>query len=295
MIAKLIVWDANRQQAINKLLTALNELHITGVDTNIHLVANILTHADFQSGKINTDFINAHKEQLIPTTHDVSNNIIAVAALIQFLRLQQTGNNLAKTSMDITSPWFIRDGWRLLNQHQIQFKLWSVLQKYNINIKMHLDSAVKPRNDEELVVTKNDFYCITVDDTPIELKLIWQDSPYLAVSINNQQLHVKAIFINSDLHIFYQHQHVVFHTIDPSALSSDSTSGENHLTAPMPGTVVKVFVKAGDKVNKGDKLIILEAMKMEHTVYAPDDGVIKEILFQAGDTLTEGVELLQFE
>ena len=70
---------------------------------------------------------------------------------------------------------------------------------------------------------------------------------------------------------------------------------KSHLTAPMPSKVVAILAKAGDKVERGTGLAVVEAMKMEHTIHAPSNGVIKEWLFKVGDLVAEGVELLVFE
>jgi 3-methylcrotonyl-CoA carboxylase alpha subunit len=67
------------------------------------------------------------------------------------------------------------------------------------------------------------------------------------------------------------------------------------LTAPMPGSIVDVLVSAGQTVQKGQPLMILEAMKMEHTIAAPADGVVAQVLFGRGDQVKEGEQLLQFE
>jgi 3-methylcrotonyl-CoA carboxylase alpha subunit len=75
----------------------------------------------------------------------------------------------------------------------------------------------------------------------------------------------------------------------------DLDAGSASLAAPMPGKVIRVLVAAGAKVAKGDALVILEAMKMEHTIAAPRDGVVAEIFFGAGDQVNEGAELLKLE
>jgi 3-methylcrotonyl-CoA carboxylase alpha subunit len=75
----------------------------------------------------------------------------------------------------------------------------------------------------------------------------------------------------------------------------DIEAGGASLAAPMPGKVIRVLAPAGAKVSKGDALLILEAMKMEHTITAPRDGVVAEVFFGAGDQVNEGAELLKLE
>src|SRR3546814_14880543 len=64
------------------------------------------------------------------------------------------------------------------------------------------------------------------------------------------------------------------------------------LTAPMPGKIISISVKAGDTVKGGDALLVMEAMKMEHTITAPADGTVQEVFFQVGDQVSEGAELI---
>ncbi len=82
---------------------------------------------------------------------------------------------------------------------------------------------------------------------------------------------------------------------DPSAKAADRDAGDGRLAAPMPGTVVQVLVKVGDVVTSGQPLIVVEAMKMEHTIKAPADGTVAEIHFKVGDPVAEGADLLAFE
>ena len=72
-------------------------------------------------------------------------------------------------------------------------------------------------------------------------------------------------------------------------------TGSGSLAAPMPGRVIKLFVQAGARVKKGAPLLILEAMKMEHTITAPADGTVKEIHYAAGEQVLEGAELIKVE
>jgi 3-methylcrotonyl-CoA carboxylase alpha subunit len=83
--------------------------------------------------------------------------------------------------------------------------------------------------------------------------------------------------------------------VDPYAYEEAGVHGDTHLKAPMPGRVVALVAPVGEKVEKGAPLLILEAMKMEHTLNAPNDGVVKAFYFAAGDQVSEGDELVDFE
>jgi len=83
--------------------------------------------------------------------------------------------------------------------------------------------------------------------------------------------------------------------VDPLAHAGEEEAHGGHLTAPMSGTVVAVLVKPGDRVGKGAPLMILEAMKMEHTIAAPNAGVVAAVKFRAGDRVKEGEDLVDID
>ena len=95
--------------------------------------------------------------------------------------------------------------------------------------------------------------------------------------------------------MFYRGTHWQLTRVDPLAHAGEEETAAGHLAAPMSGTVVAVIVKAGDKVARGAPLMILEAMKMEHTIVAPADGVVTAVNFGVGDRVTEGADLVDLE
>ena len=96
-------------------------------------------------------------------------------------------------------------------------------------------------------------------------------------------------------HVFSQGKHTDLHYIDALAHAGEAEAEAGRLTAPMPGKIVAVLVNKAQEVKKGDALLIMEAMKMEHTISAPHDGVIDEVLYAIGDQVTEGAQLLAFQ
>jgi 3-methylcrotonyl-CoA carboxylase alpha subunit len=94
--------------------------------------------------------------------------------------------------------------------------------------------------------------------------------------------------------IFAQGQHVVLSVQDPlKQFSSGEMNAAGGLNAPMPGKIIALHVKAGQLVKKGEALIVMEAMKMEHVVFAPSEGVVKEVFFGLGEQVGEGVPLIE--
>jgi 3-methylcrotonyl-CoA carboxylase alpha subunit len=95
-------------------------------------------------------------------------------------------------------------------------------------------------------------------------------------------------------HVFTDGQHVVLHYSDPLAHAGEAEAEGGRLTAPMPGKIVALLVEKGAVVAKGAPLLIMEAMKMEHTIYAPASGTVEGLLYTVGDQVTDGAQLLAF-
>ena len=110
--------------------------------------------------------------------------------------------------------------------------------------------------------------------------------------INQQQLAGKVYFTDNACDIFVDDYHYHLPIWDPSKSYSRQEATAGHLQAPMPGTVVAVMTELGKTVVRGDSLIVIEAMKMEHTIYAPAAGTVEAIHYQVGEQVTEGAQLI---
>jgi 3-methylcrotonyl-CoA carboxylase alpha subunit len=104
-----------------------------------------------------------------------------------------------------------------------------------------------------------------------------------------------VVALGESRHVFAGGTHRRLRLIDPLAHAGEVEARGGHLIAPMSGTVIAVMVKVGDRVAKGAPLVILEAMKMEHTIVAPADGVVSAVNFRAGDRVGEGADLVDVD
>ncbi|MOA36120.1 Glutaconyl-CoA decarboxylase subunit gamma [compost metagenome] len=95
--------------------------------------------------------------------------------------------------------------------------------------------------------------------------------------------------------LFADGERIAVDYLDPYAYEEAGVHGETHMKAPMPGRVVALLAEAGTRVAKGEPLLILEAMKMEHTITAPADGKVLAFYFAAGEQVSDGDELVDFE
>ena len=117
----------------------------------------------------------------------------------------------------------------------------------------------------------------------------------LDVATANAEFHATVIAQGEERHVFCRGAHRKLLLVDPLAHAGEVEVHGGHLTAPMSGTVVAVMVKAGDKVARGAPLMILEAMKMEHTITAPADGVVAAVNYRAGDRVKEDAVLVELD
>ncbi len=135
---------------------------------------------------------------------------------------------------------------------------------------------------------QNSFY-------PIEsIQLQGAENVYeLSVNMNQQLIAATVVFWESEVHVFVHGMHGVF---GRDHLLSDSEEGEalHHVIAPMPGLLTEIFVTPGQQVKKGDRLLVVTAMKMEHTVFAPIDGTVDQVFYAVGDSIEEGSQLLSW-
>jgi 3-methylcrotonyl-CoA carboxylase alpha subunit len=105
----------------------------------------------------------------------------------------------------------------------------------------------------------------------------------------------RGVVTPTEVHVFAGGEDYVFTRVNPLSGSSSEAANDHHLRAPMPGRVLAVPVKAGERVERGAPLVVLEAMKMEHTLRAPGAGRVASLRCVVGDQVSEGAELVEWE
>jgi len=261
MIAKLIVSGADRGEALGRLRAALADLEVIGVASNVAFLARVAASKAFSEADLDTGLIERCRDELFPADTGARDEDLAAAALAE-LRLEQAQSEArSRASDDPHSPWSQVDGWRLNlgSHHEFAFLDGTSVRK----VQAHF-SREEPR--------------FTVDGR--------------ALAATPTRL--RAVRDGTDWHLFHDGTHRVLRLHDEH---DDAGAGESagSLAAPMPGKVLQVLVQPGAEVAKGAPLLILEAMKMEHTISAPHAGRVAEIRFKAGEQVTEGAELVRLE
>ena len=106
---------------------------------------------------------------------------------------------------------------------------------------------------------------------------------------------MKVLVHEQEFWVIYEDEEYHLELVENTAAVATDSEKRGHLNAPMPGVVIAVHVKNGEKVRKDDCLMVMEAMKMEHSIYAPEDGIVREVFYSVGDLVKEGAELLVME
>ncbi len=278
MIAKLIVWDENREQALARMLQALAEYRVVGVANNVGFLSRLVACPAFANADLDTGLIERERAFLFPEAADTPREAWLVAALAELIRNQQSARDAAQNRPDPTSPWHERDGWRANGdgRREIVLRLGDTEQTV---------AAAYTHNGFRL-----EFVGQTTDASGRLLP-----SGALRADLGGRRINATVISAGEKRHVFLDGRAFIFAAIDPLFHAGEGGGAEGGLTAPMPGKVIALIATAGAKVEKGAPLLILEAMKMEHTIAAPGAGVVKGFCFSVGDQVTDGAELVEFE
>jgi 3-methylcrotonyl-CoA carboxylase alpha subunit len=280
MIAKLIVWGADRTQALARMAQALAEFRIVGLATNIAFLKRLVEGGAFSQADLDTGLIERNSETLFPLPKAAPVGALAFAA-VALIEAEKDAS--AAVSANPADPFGNALGWRLNGAYR---RVLSFADDY---------TAAGEQKDYQVGVTYHaDGWDIDVRGIEADLSLLARDGAELSIKLGATSMHGAVRRDGDSFHVFTGGRHFVLAYNDPMAHAGEAEAAGGRLTAPMPGKVVAVLATAGQKVKKGDPLVIMEAMKMEHTIAAPSDGLVEEILYQVGDQVADGAPLLAF-
>ena len=278
MIAKLIVWDQDRPAAVRRLRRALADYEIVGVTTNIGFLAAIAAHPAFAAAELDTGFIGRHGADLFPAPRPASAEVLAAAALRVLRDRQAAVEAAALASNDPWSPWNLATAWRM-NGDGYQDLVFRDGET-EISLRAH------PRRDGGCV--------LDLPEGPVELGRMVEQDCAVSFTMAGVKFGTRVVRRGDEFTIIHGGVNHRLVLIDPLAPSRTESVGGGKLTAPMPGRITQVLTKAGAEVERGTALLVLEAMKMEHTIAAPADGTIETVRYAVGDLVEEGAELIVF-
>jgi 3-methylcrotonyl-CoA carboxylase alpha subunit len=265
MIAKIITWGPDRAAALHTMAEALDATHIAGPKSNINFLRRLARHSAFKAGKVNTHFIPDHHHALLPekTAPAPDTLVLAALGLINQRKRKASGD-----------PWNDLSAWRIGGNAADKFIFSDETGEYTLSVSY-----------PAMTVT-------LLDGKTVQVALTSSSGMGFAAHIDGKEYNAIVYRHGAQLAIMYNGHHEELHYADPLHAGEDEDSAVGKLTAPMPGKVVAVRVTLGAAVKKGQPLIIVEAMKMEHTITAPADGIVDAINANVGDQVNEKHELI---
>ncbi|MDH4566936.1 acetyl/propionyl/methylcrotonyl-CoA carboxylase subunit alpha [Pseudomonas sp. BN414] len=260
MLAKLIAWGENREEARQRLLAMLDETAVGGFKTNLAFLRRVLAHPAFADAELDTGFIARHQEQLLPAPAALPQAFWQVAA-----EAFRQGEAERVRGDDPHSPWSRNSGWRAGLPSETDLHLTCGDEREVVRLRGTAASPIQLKGEQ-----------ITLE----------QDG------LRRQHL---AIRRGENLYLEWDGELRSVTRVDPIEEVEASHAHHGGLTAPMNGSIVRVLVEAGQKVEAGTALVVLEAMKMEHSIRAPHDGVVKALYCSEGELVNEGTALVELE
>jgi 3-methylcrotonyl-CoA carboxylase alpha subunit len=276
LIVKIIAWGEDRAAALARLRRALAETAVLGVTTNRDFLLRVLAHPEFAGGTIDTAFIERNRTAVIPESSPAPDAALAAAALSRLLARKTAAKAAAGHSGDRYSPWARTDGWRL-------------------NGVSHQELVFRDGADERKVTATaraGDWLLEIGEQQSLLLRGEYRLDGTLSLILDGVRRHVTVFDHGPETTVFLDRASWRLIEVDPLAPSAGEDPTAGRLTAPMPGRVTQLMVEPGNQVRRGEPLMIVEAMKMEHTITAPADGVVEAVRFGVGDLVEEGAELI---
>lgn len=263
MIAKLIVHDDNREQALSRLRQALEQFHLAGFSTNIGFLHNLASHPTFAQGAPSTHFIAEQGDSLVSVDSIALEKARVIAAFAYLESL-----NAKKATQQSASPWQQLSGFKLNAPHNV------IVPFSDLPI-----SAVKTKAG----------YVVTHNEKAFDISGTLEQN-LCSVFINGEKYTAHISHSVSSITVMLAALQVTLSLDSKHYISSHETDAVP-LAAPLNGTVVKHLVDVGSTLGKGDAVVIIEAMKMEYTLSAPHDGILQSYCFDEGELVSHGALL----
>jgi 3-methylcrotonyl-CoA carboxylase alpha subunit len=249
---------------------ALAAYEIAGLQTNVEFLGRLMTAPAYVDANLDTALIERERVHLFPERGLAPRRTwdLAVLALVNA--------QLAARPIAGNSPWDARDGWRLVGHGARHWKMIEGQQGRDVEIEF-LENTILVTIDGDMNIVSGELV-----------------GGRLHANIDMKLVTAGAFVMNDDIHVFVDGAHRHFRRVDPYVPHVEHADAHGGLRAPMPGRILAVMVAPGAAVKRGAPLVVMEAMKMEHTIVAPTAGTVDRVLCSVGEQVTEGAELLQF-
>jgi propionyl-CoA carboxylase alpha chain len=284
MLSKIITWGENRDEARKRMVQAVNGYHIEGVFTNVDFANQVLTHPVFIQGDLSTDFIPTYlldeSKKLAPPS-DVLHAMATTTTLIYHLR-----ENLVQSAL---LPLKSRVGAAIPPKSHYDYIAKSDTDIFHVRLQ-------KDGSDQK--------WRVAVDNTTYQVvtPLLEYYRRRLKLSINGEKFFFRLKYLGNFIIAAFCGVTRTFEIYNSREWElarfmpvPSERERQNILECPMPGLVVDVKVSEGQRVFRGQELVILESMKMESAVPSPGDALIESVLVKPGDAVESGMVLIRFK
>jgi 3-methylcrotonyl-CoA carboxylase alpha subunit len=275
MIAKLIVWDVDRPSALQRMREALAACEIIGPKSNVAFLERLVRHPSVIEHRIDTGYLDRHLDEFVAGETQPEPSVVFAAAVAV---LMHDEGHVAGSTADPHSPWNAADAWRIghAGKRIVAFAVGG--RRHEIEARGHAGTCQMQAGDAKCSVEH----------------ARW-DGETLSARFNGEarRFDMRADGARVLLHdangIRWR-----FERVPAFAWEASGAAGANQIIAPMPGRIVLVKAKAGDKVATGEELLVMEAMKMELSLKAPRAGTIDTLSAVAGDFVEADAVLVRF-
>jgi 3-methylcrotonyl-CoA carboxylase alpha subunit len=275
MIAKIIAWGEDRPAAIERLRRALAETAVLGLRTNLGFLARLAAEPDFAAAALDTGFIEDHRASLAAPPRPLPDAALAAAAVSRLRAREAAAIARAARSADPYSPWARSDGWRLDGASRQQLVFAEEATERTV------EAAARGRK-----------WLLRLGERTLVASGSAQADGSFALVLDGVRRRLVVLARGSETAVFIDGESWRLVEVDPLAARQGEDPSGGRLTAPMPGRVTRLLVEVGGTVRRGQPLMTIEAMKMEHTIAAPADGRVESVRFAVGDMVEEGAELI---
>ena len=273
MIAKLIVWDRTRSEALQRMREALAQCDIVGPKSNIDFLERLVRHPAVIEGRIDTGYLDRHLDEFLGAADEADPVSEFAAATAWLLHEETNAGDKAAASGDPHSPWARPDGWRLGHPGK------------RIVVLNHVDVFVHGAGGSYMLASGERKCSVTnarLDGDTLSARFDGTARRF------NVGIHADRIVVHDG------HRRRVFEHAPPFAFERGEAAGQDNVRAPMPGRIVVVKVKAGDAVKAEQELLVIEAMKMELSLKAPQDATVASLHATAGEFVEADTVLVRF-
>ncbi len=270
LLGKVIAWAPSREEAARKLAGALHRTYCAGIRSNERWLARILTTPRFLEVQHSIAFLESQQE--LQGSHPVA--VLERAALVFAALALDRGSRPADLGGPDSNPWAAGDGFTPNLPARIQYQLGLKSQSHTVEFGPARST-------------------VRVDAHAVGLGGISIADGSIVAALEGVRIKARVLAEGVRVHVWLGDAHFELTNEDPRLKEFTATASRGGLTTPLPGVVVAVAVISGQRVEAGDVLMVIEAMKMEHTITAPHAGVVQAVHFAPGDRVSEGSALLE--